>query len=222
MKAIYQIGGETIFHDPGPEMIPVFAALDQSYRIESVPPMPGFIPKFQRLRQKRMKTDKPLMEMTVEELRAALAGKHGVKAEGKYECSALDVLHALSCAAMRECRLCGWECGINRYQEASPRCRLTNKAYCSRPFIHIAEEPVINPAIVTNFGGCALRCIYCIDHKLWDASVLPEANPNRFWAEVKTIQEPVPTYSCQYPGVHESYRKSAGDCGHPFQGACRF
>ena len=125
MKAIYQVGGETIFLDPGPEMIPVFEALDQSYRIEFIRPMPGFIPKFQRLRQKRMKTDKPLMEMTVEELRAAHAGKHGVKAAGQYECSALDVLHALSCAVMRECRLCGWQCGISRYQEASPRCRLT-------------------------------------------------------------------------------------------------
>jgi len=132
--------------------------------------------------------DEPPIDMDVEELKTALTGNHGVKGEGKYQYSGLDVLSALSHAALRECRLCGWECGTNRYQQPSGRCGLTNKAYCSRPFIHIAEEPAINPAIVTNFGGCALRCVYCIDHKLWDASVLPEAIPGRFWAEVQTLQ----------------------------------
>jgi putative pyruvate formate lyase activating enzyme len=194
MKAIYQIGEETIFHDPGPEMIPVFAALDESYRIQSVQPGPGFIPSFQRLRQKRVAIDEPLMEMEIDELKAVFSGDHGAKGKGKYHYSGLDVLSALSHAALRECRLCGWECGMNRYQQPSGRCGLTNKAYCSRPFIHIAEEPLINPAIVTNFGGCALRCVYCIDHKLWDASVLPEAIPSRFWAEVQTLQN-------QYPDI---------------------
>lgn len=192
MRAIYQVGGETIFHDPGPEMIPVFAALDESYRIQCIQPGPGFIPRFQRLRQKKIEMNEPLIDMDVEALKAALTGHRRLKGEGKYECSALDVLSTLSHAALRECCLCGLECGINRYQQTSPRCGLTNKAYCSRPFIHIAEEPPINPAIVTNFGGCALRCIYCIDHKLWEASVLPEASPSRFWAEVQSLQNQCP------------------------------
>ena len=34
MKGIYQCDGDIIFHDPGPEMIPLFREMDPSYSVQ--------------------------------------------------------------------------------------------------------------------------------------------------------------------------------------------
>ena len=45
MKKIYHCDGEVIFHDPGPEMLPYFRGIDPSFTVQSMQPVPGFIPK---------------------------------------------------------------------------------------------------------------------------------------------------------------------------------
>jgi putative pyruvate formate lyase activating enzyme len=185
MKKIYHCDGEVIFHDPGPEMLRFFSEVDTAYKVQSVQPGPSFIPKFQRLRKTKIRTNRPLFEMTENELMTILNGKTETKSEieEEYWHSALDILYVLSLKHIKGCRLCGWNCGANRFRETG-KCGLDGRAYHNKPFIHIAEEIVINPAIVTNLGGCSLRCLYCIEHKIWDAEKLPLSNPQNFWQYV--------------------------------------
>lgn len=110
-------------------------------------------------------------------------------ANGKHKYSKLNILYALSLSELSHCRLCGWECGINRFSGEKGKCGLGNQAFASRRYIHIAEEPVINPAIVTNMAGCALRCKYCIDSTVWDPGNFNPLNPKRFWEEIQRLRE---------------------------------
>jgi len=61
------------------------------------------------------------------------------------------------------CELCAWECKVNRFEQKG-RCGLTDKIQYFSPFVHIAEEPVINPAILVNFTKCSMNCVYCVRH----------------------------------------------------------
>jgi len=61
---------------------------------------------------------------------------------------------------LNHCDLCGRNCGVNRYRETG-ECGLREKAYCSTPFVHICEEPPINPAASLKMFGCGMKCVYC-------------------------------------------------------------
>ncbi|MCX5909674.1 MAG: radical SAM protein [Deltaproteobacteria bacterium] len=86
-----------------------------------------------------------------------------------------DSLHLkieLARRSLNRCDLCGWNCGVNRYGE-SGKCGLKEKAYCSVPFVHICEEPPINPAASIKMFGCGMKCVYCQAHEHiegWQAS----------------------------------------------------
>jgi putative pyruvate formate lyase activating enzyme len=206
MKGIYYVDGEVIIHDPGPEMIPVFVGMDPSYSLQSVKPKPGFIPKFQKLRKKRLRLAKPLLEHSAEELWAMLIESYdnAPNPGDGHTCSALDVLHALALRSLSECTLCGRNCGINRYRGPG-KCALYHRVFQSEPHIHIAEEPVINPAIVTNFGGCALRCCYCVDHRFWNAETLPPLDPAAFWQAANTLKRhPISPVCLEFTNPTES------------------
>ena len=206
MKKIYQIGEETIFHDPGPEMIRFFSDIDPSYKVQSVQPGSGFTPKFQLLREKKIKTNRALFDMSKEELRSLFNGQTKPKIETgeEYFYSALDILCVLSLKHINKCRLCGWNCGANRYIETG-KCGLDSKAYHGSPFIHIAEESAINPASVTNFGSCALRCLYCIEHQNWDAINLPPSDPKAFWKNVyELMNQGIPINTLEFTNPTES------------------
>jgi putative pyruvate formate lyase activating enzyme len=206
MKKIYHSEGEVIFHDPGPEMLRFFAEVDPSYRVQSIQPGPAFIPKFQLLREKNVKTSRPLFEMSKNELMSIFNGQTETKSgieEGNWY-SILDVLYVSSLKHIKECRLCGKDCGINRYRETG-KCCLDSKAYHSNPFIHIAEEAIINPAIVTNFGGCGLRCLYCIEYENWNAISLPSSDPETFWKQVRNLMnQGIPFNTLEFTNPTES------------------
>jgi uncharacterized Fe-S radical SAM superfamily protein PflX len=66
-----------------------------------------------------------------------------------------------SLAQLFKCELCAHRCGVNRFREKG-KCGLGDKTFYHVPFIHVAEEPVINPALVLNFTGCTMNCVHCI------------------------------------------------------------
>ncbi|MDY6988919.1 MAG: hypothetical protein SWQ30_12785 [Thermodesulfobacteriota bacterium] len=206
MKGIYYAGGEVIIHDPGPEMIPAFVGMDPSYAVQSVKPKPDFIPKFQRLRKIRVGLTKPLFEHSTRELWAMLSESHDETPDSSdgHTCSALDVLHTLALRSLSECSLCGWNCGVNRYRGPG-KCDLDHRVFQSEPHIHVAEEPVINPAIVTNFGGCAMRCCYCVDHMYWNAETLPPLDPAAYWQKANTLKRhPISPVCLEFTNPTES------------------
>jgi putative pyruvate formate lyase activating enzyme len=125
--------------------------------------------------------------------------------EKVYAYSKLDILQGISFSVMSQCSLCGWNCGVNRFTEKNAKCGLGSKAYGSFPFTHIAEEPVINPAIVTNLAGCALRCIYCIEHKIWDIDGLEPLDPKVYWERIgKLMLQGIPVNTFEFTNPTES------------------
>ncbi len=69
----------------------------------------------------------------------------------------------LAQAAMNACRLCGWNCGIDRAQGLGP-CHTGTEAIVATAYIHQGEE---RPLIVGGgsgaifFANCDLRCQFC-------------------------------------------------------------
>jgi putative pyruvate formate lyase activating enzyme len=203
MKAIYLVGRDAIFHDPGPESLKAMEEADSSFRFQSMGPGPGFVPKFQRMLRKIVRAMKALIDMTSQELATALRGNQD-KSPCRYTYSALDALLILVLNSLRQCRLCGWECSVNRYQSTG-KCGLAGRTYHPPPFTHVAEEAPINPAVVTNLAGCALRCIYCIEKDLWDTKGLSESDPKLFWEKVRELQnQGLPIISLEFTNPTES------------------
>ena len=208
MKGIYEINGEIIFHDPDPEMAKIFSKWDSSYKVKSIQPGAGFTPKFQQLRDEMIQIDRPLIEMSTDELIEKLAKKpqYGMNILGGEIVSKFDVLYALSLNRLGECRLCGWNCGVNRYQDTRGRCGLGSETSWNMPFIHIAEEIAINPAIVANLiGGCALKCKYCIDHEILKVRYHAPSDPRVLWNQILELQgQDVPITSLEFTNPTES------------------
>jgi putative pyruvate formate lyase activating enzyme len=189
MNEIYFVEDQIMVHDPGPEMIPFLSALSPSFRVESVRPGPGFVPKFQTLKKQKVVLDRPLFELGTDDMKSILFGTHlnQQNLDAGYPYSLLNILQSLSLSEISHCGLCGWNCGVNRFSGEKGKCGLDSKAYASRPFIHMAEESVINSALVINLGGCALRCIYCIASKVWDPHNFELLNPKLFWQEIQNL-----------------------------------
>lgn len=185
MKSIHIVNGETIFHDPTPDLISLFKKFDSGFQVRSIQPGRSFTPKFQCLRDKTIVLENPPFEYSSEELMAALEGKDIPKKGNRY--SALDILYVLSLKTLNSCSLCGWHCGVNRFNREKGKCGLSSSVYCAYTFIHIAEETVINPSMVTNLGGCAMRCLYCIDHQMWDTSKLAPLDTKKFWEDAEQL-----------------------------------
>lgn len=207
MKGIYQIGDEVIFHDPDHEMAKIFAKLDPCYEVKSIQPGRGFIPKFQMLHHEMVHIDNPLIEMRSEDLMETLnrSPQHVNILSGGEIVSKLDILHALSLESVSDCRLCGWDCGVNRYQDSRGKCGLRSEAFWKIPFIHIAEEAVINPAIVVNFMCCALRCQYCIEHETWKMPSHPPLGSTVLWDQILALyKHDMPVTSLEFTNPTES------------------
>ena len=201
MNRIYKTAdGQLVFHDPSPAMIPFLSAMDPNFRVESFPPNGDFIPKFQKQRQCLITSEKQFLDLDLRDLDAQARQR----TETAQTYSHFDVLHASSMRAISECRMCGWNCGINRYMEKGA-CGLGSKVHHLKPFDHMAEEPVINPSIVINLAGCAMRCSYCINPEIRQPLDNPEADPMTFWQEVSELSSlGIPVNTLEFANPTES------------------
>ena len=95
-------------------------------------------------------------------------------------------------AMLYACELCARKCQVNRFREKG-KCGLMDKTLYQTPFIHIAEEPVINPAVVINFTGCSMSCVYCVRQVQTKHEILSE-NGEAFWKRINDLVQ-------LYPGV---------------------
>jgi len=209
MKGIYQINDEIVFHDPDPEMGKIITEMDPLYKVTSVQAGSGFTPRFQQLRKKMVQVDDPLIEMDTDELGETLnENPQDMLDILKGEIvSKFDILHVLSLSILSDCRLCGWECGVNRYQDTNARCGLGNEPFSTTPFIHIGEEASINSAIVINFSGCALKCSYCIDYDALNVPRYALFDSGILWDEVLELQsQDVPIASLEFINPTESFQ----------------
>ncbi|MGC9397680.1 MAG: radical SAM protein [Anaerolineae bacterium] len=79
-------------------------------------------------------------------------------------------------AALRDCHLCGNDCGIDRTEHVGP-CRVDGTAYVASYGPHLGEEDVLRGwrgSGTIFFSGCNLHCVYCQNY---DISQRPAGSP---------------------------------------------
>jgi putative pyruvate formate lyase activating enzyme len=63
--------------------------------------------------------------------------------------------------ALRNCRLCPRNCGVDRTAGETGYCGLDEKLRCFRELLFDGEESDLNPSYHICFTGCNLRCEFC-------------------------------------------------------------
>ncbi|MEK7812559.1 MAG: radical SAM protein, partial [Candidatus Desantisbacteria bacterium] len=88
---------------------------------------------------------------------------------------------------LMKCELCGRRCGVNRFEGEIGFCGLGIDAYVGGMFIHISEEPPINPSLLIELCGCGMRCKFCQKAELRDEIVNPKILLDRnLWEIIDT------------------------------------
>ena len=67
------------------------------------------------------------------------------------------------------CRLCGFECGVNRLKGEKGKCRSDKEVMIASCNLHFGEEPPIsgeNGSGTVFFTNCSLRCVYCQNYPI--------------------------------------------------------
>ena len=190
--------------DPDFSAVDLMTALDPEFHIRMAP-LEGLLrPRVLATRErclamteldlKSHSTDE-LWRQHDEALSGTTAGERRPHFPGGAGVSLLDLKIELARRALLACRLCGHGCGVNRLEGEMGKCGLTDAAFIAECFIHIAEEPPINPSLNLNLMGCGLRCRFCqqfpllsvrpdrgqpLNEALWDHLSLEEARSLSF------------------------------------------
>ena len=70
---------------------------------------------------------------------------------------------------LKECKLCPFECGVNRLEGKKGRCNCDDKLKIALASLHYFEEPCIsgkNGSGTIFFTNCNLRCKYCQNYEI--------------------------------------------------------
>lgn len=182
--------------DPGFDALPLLREVDRYFAVRSAP-LPCFTnPRFMRSRAiaTPIRTE-DAKRMTLEDLRAVHRRSMDQLGSDKRVCAAprsgeLSALHLKALIARRmleKCSLCARQCGVNRIAGEVGPCGLGHRAYVAEHFVHIAEEAPINPSLLLSLRGCGLRCRYCQQHELLNASGTPsEELTKELWGRLES------------------------------------
>lgn len=154
--------------DPRWEDVALLRAVEPGFEIRTAP-LPGFSePRIRAMR--RLGCGAELVELAVTPAKelwrvheTALnrwrSDQASERAPG--ESSILDLKYELARRLLARCVLCARRCGANRAAGRPGFCGLEAEAVLAESFIHIGEEPPINPSHLFSLAGCALRCRFC-------------------------------------------------------------
>ena len=177
--------------DPGFDAVPLLRSVDPAFDIRSAP-LDGFVaPRLLETRavgcgasgadlgsvpdrdlwaihrdlRRRMRLD-AASPRRAGSPRPGAAGSGENPARRAGEGSLIDVKIELARRLLQDCRLCGQRCSVDRTRGETGVCGLGTDAVVAEHFVHVAEEPPINPSLVLNLAGCGLRCRYCQQGRL--------------------------------------------------------
>ena len=181
--------------DPGFESLELLRSIDPSFHIQRTE-LPGFAsPRFLRTRKAGCgiathklsgKSEDTLWDVHSEAIERLRSGDMLPIRRGN-EASMLDLKIELSYRMLSNCRLCAQRCGVDRIRGELGICGLAIEATVANRFIHIAEEPPINPSMLLSLSGCGLRCSYCQQGALLDpGSVAGELLDATIWGKLYT------------------------------------
>jgi putative pyruvate formate lyase activating enzyme len=149
--------------DPDPTTLEFIWSLDPDFRVRAAP-LPGFVrPRLLATKARRTgvaATD--LASLVTEDLwhvHDQALGSERLADDG--EASLLDLKEELARRMLTRCELCAHRCRVNRVRGERGRCGLGVEASIYEAYVHIAEEPPINPAFNISLRGCGMRCRYC-------------------------------------------------------------
>ena len=159
--------------DPSFDDLPLLTAVDPSFQVH-IAPLPGFIrPRLLETRHAGARLSlSEIKSLPIDALRCRHKERSGlcsapaewVRAAG--EATLLDLKIELANRALKACRLCARNCGIDRTRGERGTCDLGPDAILAESFTHIAEEAPINPSFLVSLAGCGLRCRFCQQHEL--------------------------------------------------------
>lgn len=158
--------------DPGFDAVPLLRSLDPRFRVRTGP-LPGFAaPRFLALRKSGCGLLKARLEAMGED---DLWAVHEKALTGPFrpcwdpdEATLLDLKIELARRLLAPCRLCGRRCGVDRLRGERGLCGLGPEALIAEHYVHIAEEPAINPSHILSLYGCGLGCRFCQQSHLLD------------------------------------------------------
>lgn len=105
--------------------------------------------------------------------------------QAKGEVTLLDLKIELARRELKECRLCGRECGVDRISDKKGYCGMGIEGIVAECFVHIAEEAPVNPSINVNLRGCGLRCRFCQKHELLDPAGQGQRLNASIWKDLR-------------------------------------
>ncbi|MDD3582230.1 MAG: hypothetical protein PHW74_14590 [Desulfobacca sp.] len=180
--------------DPSFAAVRLLRAIDPGFKIAQAP-LPGFTaPRLRRTR--RLATGKSRCQLA-EAPEVALWELHGkLLAQWpenenqtpfrEQEATLLDLKIELARRQLYACRLCGQQCRVNRWQGELGKCGLGTTTKVASHFVHIAEEPPINPSVNLQVAGCGLRCRFCQQGELLNpAAVKAPRLSSEVWGQLR-------------------------------------
>ena len=93
---------------------------------------------------------------------------------------------------LKECRVCPWECGINRLQDETKVCRTGRYARVASYFAHFGEEDCLRGwrgSGTIFFAWCNLSCVFCQNHDITQAEAGIEVTPDQLATMMIDLQE---------------------------------
>ncbi|MFZ5753497.1 MAG: radical SAM protein [Bacillota bacterium] len=93
---------------------------------------------------------------------------------------------------LTNCRICPWECGVNRLAGEKGVCQAGGELKIAKAFLHPWEEPCISGTRGSGtifFTHCNLKCVYCQNYKISQEHFGKEISISRFADICLSLQE---------------------------------
>lgn len=109
-----------------------------------------------------------------------------------YESGELEKRVEKALQELENCKVCPWECGINRIKDETKVCRVGRYARVFSYFAHFGEEDCLrgwNGSGTIFFSWCNLRCVFCQNYDISQSEAGREVTPQRLADMMLELQE---------------------------------
>lgn len=168
------VGGMEVV-DPGWDSLDLLRAIDPGFEVRTAALADFRTPRFLGIRQTgcgrnlsvlNKMSEGRLWEIHHHAMERFRSGRGALRCGN--EATILHLKIELAQRMLSHCMICGHRCGVDRIAGQKGICRLGAEAVVAEHFVHIGEEPPINPSLLVSLAGCGLRCRYCQQAALLD------------------------------------------------------
>ena len=109
-----------------------------------------------------------------------------------YQTGELQRRVATALKDLESCRVCPWNCEVNRLQNETKVCRTGRYARVSSYFAHFGEEDCLRGwkgSGTIFYAWCNLRCVFCQNHEISQQNAGMEVTPKQLAGMMLELQE---------------------------------